>query len=237
VIHNLKRFPEGSQFGQSQGDINHTQTRHGASDEIVEKKNAEAKRVAEEDVVFPQNGPWNKNQEETNLEAKEDKGDCEKPVHKGISHKEAQNSQNDFWSLLCLFVGKFPYPILGSAFNFLDAGGFTAKLANVIELGSADTSGADNLNLIDHGGVEWENAFHTMAERNLSDSERCARSAMFHSNADAFKNLDTFFVAFLDFDVNLDGVPRFEIRDTLTHLLFFDCFKCVHKASQRFFEI
>jgi hypothetical protein len=43
---------------------------------------------------------------------------------------------------------------------------------------------------------------------------------MFLGDADAFEDLDAFFVAFLDLDVDFDGIARFEGREVRAQLLF-----------------
>ena len=53
---------------------------------------------------------------------------------------------------------------------------------------------------------------------------------MFLSNADAFKNLDALFIAFLDLDVDFDRVTRFEGREAGPQLLTLNLIHCVHKC-------
>ena len=40
-----------------------------------------SERVTQQDVVFPQSRPWNKDQEKTDLEAEQDEGNGKKTIH------------------------------------------------------------------------------------------------------------------------------------------------------------
>src|SRR5438128_8282767 len=89
-------------------------------------------------------------------------------------------------------------------FHFLNASRFAAEFANVIQLRAPHASGADDLDLVDDLRVKRKDSFNAVPERHLANGECCARSAVLLSNADAFKDLDAFLIAFLDLHVDLD---------------------------------
>ena len=93
---------------------------------------------------------------------------------------------------------------------FFDTGGFSAQFAQVIKFRAANTTTANHVNMVNNSRVKRENAFDADAEADFSDSYGFARAAVFAGNYDAFKNLQTFLVAFLDADVYLQGVARLE---------------------------
>ena len=112
--------------------------------------------------------------------------------------------------------GTPPFPLsllLGGRFDFFDAGRFAAEFADVIQLRAADASFADDFHLVDDFRMEREDAFHAVTEGDLADREGRAGAAVFLGDADTFEDLDAFLVAFLDLDVDFDGVARFEGRE------------------------
>ena len=87
------------------------------------------------------------------------------------------------------------------------AGGLAAQLAQIVELGAANAAGAQHFNLIDHRRVHRKNSFHAMAERNLPDGEGGMVAGAALSDHGTFEDLDSFLVAFFDFDVDPDRIP------------------------------
>jgi hypothetical protein len=55
----------------------------------------------------------------------------------------------------------------------------------------------------------WEDALDALAEGDFAYGEGGAVTAVLEGDADAFKDLNAFLVAFLDFDVNLYRVAGF----------------------------
>src|SRR5262249_34971341 len=101
--------------------------------------------------------------------------------------------------------------LLRARFDFFDTSGFATKLADVIQLRAAHAAGSHNFDFIDHFRVQRKDSLDAMSKRNLAHREGRAISAMFLSDADAFENLDAFFVAFLDFHMDFHGIARLEI--------------------------
>jgi hypothetical protein len=66
--------------------------------------------------------------------------------------------------------------------------------------------------MVDNGRVDRKNALDADAEAHFADGHRFARAAVLAGDDDAFKNLKTLFVAFLDANVNLNGVARLKSR-------------------------
>jgi len=93
------------------------------------------------------------------------------------------------------------------ALDFAEACGFATESTQVIELGSADVGGAEHVNLVDDLGIEREDTLDALAEAHLADGEGWLRAAAL-GNDGAFEGLGALFVAFLDADVNADGVAR-----------------------------
>jgi len=120
-----------------------------------------------------------------------------------------------------------------SSLDFLNPSRLATQLTDVVELGAADASGADNLDLIDDLRVKRKNSLDTMPEGNLAHREGRPSTTMFHCNTNAFEHLDALFVAFLDLDVNFDGIARLEAGYVRAELLFLNHIECVHKTSIR----
>ena len=183
--------------------------------------------------MFPETRPWHKNQEKADLEAEQNKCNREKAIHLG---REIQGRLGEFGGRTPEFLNfripvcaprisptaNFPTSLFCRSFNFFDAGCFAAQFANVVQLRAPDAAFANHFDLIDDFRVQWEDALHTVSKRNLSDSECRANSAMFLGDADAFEDLNAFFIAFLDFDVNFDRVSGFEFRKSRAQLLLFN---------------
>src|SRR6185369_13120262 len=93
---------------------------------------------------------------------------------------------------------------LAGLFDFLDTGRFSAQVANVIKLGTTHASGTNHFDFVDDLRVKRENAFDAMAEGDLADGKSRSDAAVFLRDTHAFKNLNTFFIAFTDLDVHFD---------------------------------
>jgi hypothetical protein len=70
--------------------------------------------------------------------------------------------------------------------------------------------------MIDDGRVKREDALDSDAETHLAHCDALTCSAMLAGDDDTFENLETFFIAFLNSNVNLYGVTRLERRDILS---------------------
>jgi hypothetical protein len=104
---------------------------------------------------------------------------------------------------------------------FLDTGRFAAKITQVIKFRSANSTVTDNVDVIDYRSVQRKDALDADAKADLADGDRFTRAAVFAGDHNALKNLETFLVAFLDADVNLDGIARLERGDIFPQLCCF----------------
>src|SRR5260370_29961863 len=91
------------------------------------------------------------------------------------------------------------------ALHFLETGGLAAQSADVEELGAAHLVAADLFDLVDDLGIEGEDALDALAEAHLAHGEGALRSLV-DGDYEAFKRLQAFFVAFLDFDLDANLV-------------------------------
>ncbi len=101
--------------------------------------------------------------------------------------------------------------LLGGAGDFLESSRFATETAEVEELGAADFVGANLLDLIDDLGVVGEDALDALAEAHLANGEGtlCALAAC---DDHAFEGLEALFLAFLDLDLDANGVAGCEFR-------------------------
>ena len=106
--------------------------------------------------------------------------------------------------------------------NFANSGGLPAQFTDVIELRASNTTVAHDFDFVDNPRMHWEDALDAVAEGNLTNRKRRPIAAVFECDTDAFKDLDAFLVAFLDFDVNLDRISRVEGRKVGSQLFLFD---------------
>ena len=67
--------------------------------------------------------------------------------------------------------------------------------------------------------VQRENTLHALAEADLADRDGFAHAGVIARDHDAFKSLKALFVAFLDLDVDADGVAAAEHRSIRAEIL------------------
>ena len=84
---------------------------------------------------------------------------------------------------------------------------FAFESAQIVELGAANFGGAQQIDLVDHFGVDGKNALHALAKADLAHSEAGLRPVVALDDH-AFKGLQSLLVAFLDLHVDADGVAR-----------------------------
>jgi len=105
-----------------------------------------------------------------------------------------------------------------SRIAFFDAGCLSAKVTQVIELGTSNAAAADHVDMIDHRPMQREDTLDTDAKADLADRNGFARSAVFAGDADSFKSLKPLFVTFLDADMHAKRVTRLKSGDILAQL-------------------
>src|SRR5690606_14847842 len=73
----------------------------------------------------------------------------------------------------------------------LEAGGLTAEVAQVVELGAPAAAAPYHRDAVDQWGVDGEHALHALPERNLAHGDGAAGTlAVLAGNDDAFEGLD-----------------------------------------------
>src|SRR5687767_15053584 len=114
--------------------------------------------------------------------------------------------------------------------GFLHARGLPLQLAEEVQLGAADAGGAHDVDLVDDRRMQREDALHTLPERNLANGECRARAAAMHPDHHALEHLDALFVAFANFHVDADCVPRLD-RGPGRELSLLDGFNGSHYSA------
>src|SRR5688500_1432123 len=95
----------------------------------------------------------------------------------------------------------------------LDLGGLAAQLAQVVQLGAADVTAGDELDLLEDRAVHREGALDADGEGDLADREGLAHARALAADDDALELLDTGAVALDDANVDVHGVAGAEGRD------------------------
>src|SRR5215471_2248820 len=102
------------------------------------------------------------------------------------------------------------------ALGLAQARGFALQLAQVEQLGPAHLAGAHDFHLVDHFGVEREDAFHALAKAHFAYGEAAATVALATGDDSALKGLYALLVAFLDADLDPDRVAGIDLGKVLT---------------------
>src|SRR5947208_2817199 len=104
----------------------------------------------------------------------------------------------------------------------LDAGGFAAKFAQVVESRASHFAFADDFDGTDSWRVQRENTLDTDAETHAAHGECRPGSAALLGDHDPLKSLQAFLflltVAFLEADVNTDRIARPEFGEVFAQL-------------------
>src|SRR3954452_7821507 len=99
-----------------------------------------------------------------------------------------------------------------------DTGGFTATVTKVVQLRAANGATAHDLDGVDIGRIDRENALDAFAVGNLADREALLEAAAVAGDADALIGLHAGALAFLDLHVHDHRVARLEVRNGLVEL-------------------
>src|SRR3954454_4690772 len=113
----------------------------------------------------------------------------------------------------------------------LDLRGLAAQLAEVVQLGPADVTAGQHLDLLHDRGVHWEGALHADAEAALAHGEGLADAATLSPDDDALEALDARAVALDDPHVHLHGVPGAEVGDVVAQRRGVEGVQGVHRSS------
>jgi hypothetical protein len=113
----------------------------------------------------------------------------------------------------------------------LDLGGLAAQLAEVVQLGPADVTAGQHLDLLDDGGVHREGALDADAEADLADGEGLADAATLAPDDDTLEDLHTRAAALDDPHVHLHGVAGAEVGDVVAQRRSVEGVQGVHRSS------
>jgi hypothetical protein len=108
-------------------------------------------------------------------------------------------------------------------FALAQAGGFALQLTKIVEFGAPNAACANYIDMIDDGRVQRKNALYTLPEADLANGDGFAQAGILAGNHGSFESLQAFFVAFLNLDVDTDGIAGSK-RGTLGPIVFGDYF-------------
>ena len=104
-----------------------------------------------------------------------------------------------------------PQPLFISGSKLLlDLGALAHAATQIVQLGPADLTVADDLNGIDRGRVHREHLLHAHAVGDTADGDGLLNAAVLLSNDSTLENLDTLAGALLDFHVDTYSVADFD---------------------------
>src|SRR6185503_6094379 len=105
----------------------------------------------------------------------------------------------------------------------------TAKSTEVVELGPSHAASFYQIDVVDYRCVKWKNSFYADSKTGLSNSDCLAGAAMFTSDHDAFKSLQSFFgLRFLNPHVNADRIAWLKLWNIITQLALFNLIQSIH---------
>ena len=93
----------------------------------------------------------------------------------------------------------------------LNLGSLTGAATQVEQLRTANLTAANNLNLLNEGGVHGEHALYANAVGRTANGKGLSHAAMLLGDYSALEGLDTLTLAFLDANGNANGVANFEL--------------------------
>src|SRR5580658_1849874 len=103
---------------------------------------------------------------------------------------------------------------------FAQTGGLALETAQIVKFGAAHASGADHIDMVDHFRVDGEDALDALAEADFTDRDGLADAGVIARDESPLKRLQPLLVAFLNLDVDAQGVAGAEIGDLfLTQIL------------------
>jgi hypothetical protein len=132
--------------------------------------------------------------------------------------------------LLCFFVadlflsgGGLSIVAVSARVALTDTCGLTAQSTKVVKLCSADATTLYEVDVVDDRRVQREDSFDADAETRFSHGDRFARAAMFASDYDAFKNLQSFFgLGLFDPNMHTDRIAWLKSWNITTQLRLFN---------------
>ena len=96
---------------------------------------------------------------------------------------------------------------------FLDPRRLARTFAPIVQLGATDIATTFHFNGNDQRGIGLESPLDAFAGRNLAHGERRIQATVALGDDDTLVSLQTLAIAFLDLDLDDDGVARREVRE------------------------
>ena len=115
--------------------------------------------------------------------------------------------------------------------GFLNLGSLTNALAQVVQLGAANLTVTDDLDLLDGRSVDGEHLLDADAVGQTTNGEGLLDTAVLLGDNGTLEDLDTLTVTFLNLQVDLDGVTDGDGRNVSLLLLLN---KSLHEIHNNF---
>src|SRR5215212_863063 len=110
-----------------------------------------------------------------------------------------------------------------------NACGLTSKSTEIVELCSPDATSFYQIDVVDNGRVQWKDSLNADAKTRLSHGDGFTRAAMFASDHDALKSLQSLFrLRFLNPHVNTDRIAGLKLWDITAQLSLFNIVQSIH---------
>jgi hypothetical protein len=104
--------------------------------------------------------------------------------------------------------------------SLLNTGSPAAQFAQIKEFSPPYSSPPHQLEGIDFGRMQWENAFDANPVGHLTHREGATQAATLYRNNDPFKRLDPFSRPFNDTNVDTQRISRTKLWESFLHLSF-----------------
>lgn len=103
---------------------------------------------------------------------------------------------------------------------FLDSSCFTDFVSEVIELGSANFTATSYFKFCNVWRVERKGSLNADSATDFAEGDVFGDSTVFDCDYGSFKNLDSLFTAFANFNVGFDGVAGEDLGEIGLHVGF-----------------
>ena len=112
--------------------------------------------------------------------------------------------------------------------SLLTLAAFAGTTTQVEQLCAADLALTDNSDLLDEGAVDGEDTLDADAVGNAANGKGLCDAAVLLSNDGTLESLDTLALAFLDTNINADGIADVELGLLSLDAAFRNNLQCVH---------
>ena len=120
--------------------------------------------------------------------------------------------------------------------TFLDLGCLTAQVTQVVQLGTANVTAGQNLDVVDVRCVNREGTLHADAERHLADGKGLTDAGALATDNNATEHLDTGLLSLDDLHVDINGIAGAKLRNIVAQLCSINLVKNVHKYDPSWSE-